>query len=270
MSTREWLDARRREVTPSAADEARVQGALDAVQSTLVLDGSIAEIHPAGSAAKRTMLRGRNEGDLVLVMREAPTQATLDQFAQRLEEVPGVIRVEAKHKAVQTQFGNGVSVDVLPAVKDGVTLPGDSIPRKHRHAMDGPRHVAWFQREGHAVGAHDTVRLLKSWRDEHHLSALSSFGLEVLTVEALQDNRLGPLDARFEAVLERLASGAIPVMDPVRDSNWVNQLEPREKERVMKAAQESLTALRHGNPSRVFAGPTYPGSVRGLKETPLA
>jgi len=216
------------------------------------------------------MLRGRNEGDLVLVMRDAPTQETLQQFAQTLAEVPGVAKVEAKYKAVQTQFGNGVSVDVLPAVKDGLTLPGDAIPRKHRHAMDGPKHVEWFQREGHAVGAHDTVRLLKSWRDEHHLSELSSFGLEVLTVQALQDNRSGPLDARFEAVLERLASGAIPVLDPVRASNWVNQLAPYEKERVMRAAQESLTALRHGNPSRVFAGPTYPGSVRGLKETPLA
>lgn len=270
MSTKEWLDARRREVTPTAAEEARVQGALDAVQSRLVREVSIAEIHPAGSAAKRTMLSGRNEGDLVLVMRGAPTQETLDQFAQVLAEVPGVEKVEAKYKAVQTQFRNGVSVDVLPAVKDGLTLPGDSIPRKHRHAMDGPKHVEWFQREGHAVGAHDTVRLLKSWRDEHHLSELSSFGLEVLTVQALQNLRSGPLDARFEAVLERLASGEIPVMDPVRDSNWVNRLAPHEKERVMRAAQESLTSLRHGNLPRVFAGPTYPGSVRGLQGTPLA
>lgn len=269
MGNRDWLDAHRQELTPTRSDTDRLQQALETVRSTLSQEISIAEIHPCGSAAKGTMLRGRNEGDLVVIQREAPTSQTLERYSQTLSALPHVESAKPLYKAVQTKFKSGVSVDVLPAALHGVTEPGDSIPRKHRHALDGPKHVQWFQQAGHAVGAHDSVRLSKGWRDHHGLP-LSSFGLEVLTVEVLRSLGSAHLDTRFQAVLERLARGDIAVVDPIRSSNWINQLSPDDRQRVMRAAQESLTHLQNGQARHVFMGSAYPQNVRGLSSTPLA
>lgn len=269
MGNQEWLDARGQEITPTSSETTKLQDALDLIRSTLSQEVSIAEIYPCGSAAKRTNLRGRNEGDLVLVMREAPTPQTLERFRQVLNRAPGVERAEILYKAVAAKFRNGISIDVLPAAQFGLTEDGGTIPRKHRHALDGPRHVEWFRAAGHETSAHGSVRLGKHWRDLHGLP-LSSFGLEVLTVEVLRSLCSGRSDDRFEAILERLASGNIAVVDPVRPSNWINQLSSADAQRVVRAAQESLAQLRQGHMAHVFAGSAYPSSVSGLGGAPLA
>jgi hypothetical protein len=270
MSNKEWLHARGQEITPTASDKSQLQSTLAVVSAKLSQEVSVAQIRPCGSAAKGTMLRGRNEGDLVLLMREAPTPQTLERFRHELSRLPQVESAEILYKAVATKFKNGTSVDVLPAAQDGLTEPGGSIPSKHRHAADGPNHVRWFQQAGYETGAPEIVRLTKSWRNEHGLSKLSSFGLEVLTVDVLRELGSGSLDHRFHAVLERLASGEFAVNDPVRSSNWINQLAPHEVQRVMQAAKESLAYMQKGQMSHAFAGTSYPGSVRGLSGTPLA
>ena len=76
-----------------------------------------------------------------------------------------------------TQLGTGSQLMFCQPSRDGVTLPGDSIPRKHRR-LDGPQACCMVQR-GHAVWRARHGAAAKDWRDEHHLSALSSFGLEV-------------------------------------------------------------------------------------------
>lgn len=269
MGNQEWLDARSQEITPTQRESQELQDALDTVRTALSQEISIAEIYPCGSAAKRTNLRGRDEGDLVLVMAQAPTPQTLERFRELLSRAPGVERAEILYKAVAVRFRNGVSVDVLPAAKSGLTEEGGSIPRKHRHALDGPRHVDWFRAAGHETSAHGPVRLTKHWRDLHGLP-LSSFGLEVLTVEVLRSLRSGRLDDRFEAILERLASGNMAVVDPVRPSNWINQLSSADAQRVVRAAQDSLAQLQQGHMAHVFAGSAYPSSVSGLGGAPLA
>ncbi|MFO0580039.1 MAG: hypothetical protein U1A78_39200 [Polyangia bacterium] len=270
MGTDEWLDARRRQITPTAGEQADVQAAIDTVRATIQREYPIAELHPCGSAAKRTMLQGRREADVVLTLRGAPTPQTLDRFRDALAQAPDVESATKLHKAVAVRFKNGVSVDVLPAAENGLTDPGGSIPRKHRHALDGPAHVDWFEREGHRHGAHDVVRLAKDWRNSNGLSDLSSVGLEVLVVNVLQSTGAQGLGARFSAVLEQLAAGRITVQDPSRSGQRINDLEPAAKAKVMAAAQASLEHLRRGEPHRAFAGPNYPSSLRGIADTPLA
>src|SRR5205807_974170 len=99
---------------------------------------------------------------------------------------------------------------------------------------------------------------------------LCSFGLEVLTVEALGALGGGDLEWRFKAVLNRLARGEIAVQDPARPSSWVNSLTEGERSLVQSAARESLTALAAGRPGAAFAGPSYPGSLTGLGGATLA
>lgn len=271
MTTNRWLDTRRQELIPAESERREVQSAVDDVCSTLRADWRIAEVYPCGSAAKGTMLRGRKEADVVLVMRDAPVPQTLEYFRSLLAAGAGVRAVTIRHKAVCVEFQNGVSVDVLPAASEGMTEPGGSIPGKHRRAMDGRKHVEWFQREGHATGAHDVVRLTKHWRDVQGLSEiLCSFGLEVLTVEVLRAAGGGSLENRFTHVLEGLAQRRAQVQDPARPSQWVNNLTPSEQDRVCRAARASLEHLRQGNPSLAFAGRSYPGGLSGLGGAPLA
>lgn len=265
----EWLDARRQQLTPTATERADVQEAINTVSRAIHSVFSIAEIHPCGSAAKGTMLKGRKEADLVLITKEAPTSQTLDAFRSVLSEAPNVQSAKRLHKAVETVFHNGVSVDVLPAAKTGLTDEGESIPRKHRHALDGLAHVRWFKTEGHFEGAHDLVRLAKNWRDANGLS-LTSFGLEVLTVRTLKSAGARNLNECFSSVLAELARGNIAVVDPVRSGHRINVLDQREAERVMAAARASLDHLQRGEPHRAFAGSGYPSSVRGIAGTPLA
>lgn len=269
MDRQEWLATRLQQITPSESEARRLQEALDLVRAALSEEVSIAAIYPCGSAAKHTNLSGRSEGDLLLVMRTAPTPQTLERFRLVLSRIPGVDRAESIYKAVAVRFRSGISIDVLPGAQVGLTEDGDSIPRKHRHALDGLKHVEWFRIAGHETSAHGLVRLIKHWRDLHGLS-LSSFGLEVLTVEVLRGLASRRLDAGFEAVLERLASGQFAVVDPERSSNWINQRSGADAARVIRVAQESLAYLRQGNLPHVFAGAVYPSSVSGLAGAPLA
>lgn len=269
MDRQEWLAAKLQQITPSDSETRALQDALDRVREALGQVVSIAAIYPCGSAAKHTNLRGRNEGDLLLVMSTAPTSQTLERFRLVLSQVPGVDRAAIIYKSVAVHFRSGISIDVLPGAQVGLTEDGDSIPRKHRIAFDGAKHVEWFRSAGHATSAHGLVRLIKHWRDLHGLS-LSSFGLEVLTVEVLRGLASRRLDAGFEAVLERLARGDFAVVDPVRSSNWINRRSGADAARVIRVAQESLAYLRQGNLPHVFAAAIYPSSVSGLGGAPLA
>jgi hypothetical protein len=270
MGNSDWLDARRRQITPTEGERDEVKEAIDIVSAAIRRESPIAELHPCGSAAKGTMLKERREGDVVLTMRGAPTPQTLDQFRDVLAREPAVDSTEKLHKAVRVQFKNGVSVDVLPGAEDGLTDEGGSIPSKHRRALDGPAHVEWFQQEGHRNGAHDVVRLAKDWRDANGLTALSSVGLEVMTVDALKTTDARNLEERFTAVLEKLAQGDITVQDPARPGNRINNVDPAERARIIAAASASLGHLRRGEAHKAFAGPDSPSSVRGIAGTPLA
>jgi hypothetical protein len=280
MSTDAWLDAKvREELVPSEAELEAVREALDRVERRI--DSSavfrISSRHPCGSFAKGTMLRGRKEADLVLVLADAPTDQTLRELEALLsKDLPGLESVQTIWKAVGVRFKNGVTVDVLPVAERGVTPEGASIPRKLRHALSGPQHVQWFAERAQGRPLHSTVRLLKHFRQQTEAwEPLSSFTLEVLAVEILKNFPGKGLAGHFEEVLAHVANGFLRnrvLPQPVAPGHdLIAHLDDSRKDGIESAARQALNHLRAGNLSVVFSGrKTVPPPATNLGGRTLA
>lgn len=258
MGTGAVLDQIYRDIIPTREEERQVQDRLDRAVERLRSRWSTAEIRPAGSWAKGTMVRGRKEADLVVILAESPDARTLDAMAAHMANLPGLRRTpDTSFKAVQLAFIDGVSVDLLPVARSGITPDGGSVPRKLRHALKGLDHVEWFKREGHGRPTQAVVRLLKHFRDgfQTDFGNLPSFALEVLAVNALR-GRGGDLAESLGIALGVLADPqglAHRLVDPADPNNDVlNGVDLTTRERITKRAQRARDAIAAGTWSAVF------------------
>lgn len=261
MTPDAWMDGKLREVIPRASEDQAVRLALDAVETALEDAGGpfrIAERHPCGSFAKATMLAGRKEADLVVVLREPPTESTLEDFRDLLARAASAGGAKVCYKAIAVEFADGVMVDVLPVAKPGITASAQSIPPKLLHALSGPKHVEWFTSVAHGTPVHPTVRLLKHFRATHpSWRRLSSFALEVLAVELLRGLD-GGLSALFKHVLSRVADGYLEkrsLLDPADSANdLLSAVDDAERASIARAAREALRHVDSETWSSVFTG----------------
>jgi hypothetical protein len=263
MNTDAWLDAKdREELVPPGEELAAVREALDRVERRIERSATfrIARRRPCGSFAKGTMLRGRKEADLVLILADAPTDQTLRELEGLLsKDVYGLETADTQWKAVTLRFKDGVTVDVLPVAERGTTPEGASIPRKLRHALSGPLHVQWFADQAQGRPLHSTLRLLKHFRQQTpSWEPLSSFTLEVLAVETLKSFSGKGLASYFEEILARVANGFLrnrTLPQPVAPGHdLIAHLSDDQKDAIESAARQALTYLREGTLSAVFAG----------------
>lgn len=207
MSLAEYIAKVADHVTPEDAELRLVQSRVDKVLAAAREFAPIAEAHPAGSYAKRTMLKNRKEADIVAILANAPNDRTLGSLAAHLERtLAGHARsVSSTFKAIRVDFADGVSVDFLPVARAGRTPDGPSVPRKLRHALSGIEHVKWAKREIHGSPRHGATRAFKHLRNVHgDLAPLSSFAIEVACVAFIPFNTRG-LDSAFRLALNGLA-----------------------------------------------------------------
>jgi hypothetical protein len=263
-----WLDDKYRSLVPSEAEMARVSDAIGRVEKALENRGGpwrIAERYPCGSFAKGTMLAGRSEADLVIVLREAVDAASLDRLAGVLHEDLGALlarRPVAKTKAVGVTFKNGVQVDVLPVWSKGLSEPVADVPEKLKVGLNGRFHVRWFTTEAHGTPVHPTVRLVKHFRDCHpELRPLSSFAIEVLAVWELEDF-WGNLADHFEGLLGTIARGDLeaPLLDPADHSNdLLARVTTQQRTGIARVATRAVADIASRTWSQVFpTGPRPP------------
>jgi hypothetical protein len=265
MTGSSWLEAKHQSILPPDSELTSVRRALDEVEHRMTeAAGSfrIATRHPCGSFAKKTMLAGRKEADLVVVLSEAPTDRALDDLRDLLQGCAGAQRAVVKHRAVEVDFLDGVHVDVLPTAKHGVTAPGSSIPKKLRHALNGPVHVEWFRQFAHGTPILQTVRLLKAVRtNDAAWQPLSSFAVEVLAVDLLTGYR-GDLRAYFVEALHRVANGELrnrSLADPANpNNNLLADLSQSDRSAIAGAAAIAQRSIALDNWSSVFGGDSAP------------
>ncbi len=275
--TESWLHAKLTEVIPTEAELRTVREALDKVATCLEREGGalrIAERHPCGSYEKKTMLTGRREADLVVVLREAPTDRTLADLKAVLERETAPISCTIHHKAVALVYANDAKVDVLPVAKEGVTEPSTAVPAKLRHALSGPKHVQWFREKAHETAVHPTVRLLKLFRDRHSgWKALGSFAIELLAVDLLNGFQ-EDLEGHFTKALREIADGALTtkvLRDPARSSNdLLGDLTPGQRTAIAETARWAVKAIDKGSWSSVFQSPSDALPVSNLGGRTLA
>jgi tRNA nucleotidyltransferase (CCA-adding enzyme) len=257
MTPGQFLDGVLRDLVPTEGELSAVQRRVDDVVRRLP---AVAEVHPAGSWTKGTMLRGRKEADIVVVLSEPPDGRTLDDLAANLAGLGGLRRKpDTSFKAVQLEFEDGVLIDLLPVAKDGRTPDGPSVPRKLRHALAGVEHVQWLKQNAHGSVVHPVIRLMKHFRDMHKAAfhGLSSFAIEVLCVEV---GTSGDLAGAFQGVLRQLADGfllpnGVPrrLADPARPQlDLVSELTPSHRADIQLCARRALDAMSASTWSQVF------------------
>lgn len=256
MRSREYLAALHDEIVPTEAEKSDVQDTVDRVLAATRPHLPLAEVRPAGSWAKGTMLRGRKEADIVAVLAQAPSDSTLEGLARHLDRLTGLRKAPSvSYKAVNLHFMNGVSIDLLPTARDGRTAWGPSVPRKLRHAWKGVQHVEWLKTQAHGSVTHQAIRLAKHLRNSHarDFHDISSFAIEVMCVEMKLN---GNLSDAFEALLQALAAGWLDgrrLGDPADSSNDViADLSSSDRHDIKRRASAALVAAQSGTWSAVF------------------
>lgn len=264
MRSREYLATLHDNITPTPIEVRDVQDTVNRVLASSRDHLRIAEVRPAGSWEKGTMLRGRQEADVIAILADAPTDATLERLATHLDgTVAGLRRrPETSRKAVNLHFTNGVSIDLLPTARDGRTAPGPSVPRKLRHAWKGIYHVQWLQEHAHGTVTHQVIRLAKHLRNCHprDFHSMSSFAIEVMCVEM---GLAGNLSDAFEAMLQKLGGGWLDgrrLLDPADGGNdLLSDFSTSERRDVARRAAAAHAAALTGTWTAVF--PTDSGTL---------
>lgn len=267
MHPREHLDGIRRDIEPTDQEIRLVQQRI--TQVTTAAGGllPIAELHPAGSWAKGTMLRGRKEADLVAILARAPDSTTLDGLRTHLAGLEGLQgEPDTSYKSVNLRFRDGVAIDLLPVARTGTTPWGPSVPRKLRHALDGIQHVAWLKANAHGAVTHPLIRLMKHFRNTHgrDFHDLPSFAIEVICAGLgargdLYDTFTGALTALRDGWLtpggrpRRLADPADP------NNNLLDGFGAAELDDIARCAGAALDAIKADSWTRVF--PTDSGTL---------
>jgi hypothetical protein len=261
VNTHGWLDEKFKDLRPLDSEWGAVQNALDTTVNRIgeMNRFPIAERHPSGSFEKRTMLAGRKEADLVVVLQNPPTEETLEEMKDWLAGLPGC-QAETLYKAIRLKFPEGVEVDVLPVALDGRTAPGSDIPPKLRVALNGVQHTKWFKRMAQQdKPLREVVMLLKAFKQENHPAwkGLFSFALEVMAVSVLETFEGKGLLPCFREVLVQTGNGLLlkPLLDPADPSNdLIEHLDAEARERIATAAQRAVKMIDEGQMSQVFPG----------------
>jgi len=273
MNPGEWLDLKCRKLAVPETDPEwqEVSDALGDVERCIEGSGvlRIAQRYRCGSFEKKTMLPGRKEADLVIVLPEPPTNQTLDVLRQVLDSgLPLAHPAKELFKAVQMEFTNGVKVDVLPVAKQGVTPPGTSVPQKLMIALNGLEHVRWFERHAHGTVIHNAVRALKYFRDLHlaQWGSLSSFAVEVLSVDLLEAHKDRGLYWCFRQVLDQLGQGWLldgrRLPDPARPENdLLAGLDEDDRRRIADESRRAVKWVDQEQWSEVFPSKRQPPRV---------
>jgi hypothetical protein len=244
MTELEFFEKTLDQIRPSPTERKQVQARIDQTVEHIHAWNPVAELHPCGSWAKRTMLAGRKEADLVMIMATAPDDRTLGELAAHLASLPGrARRPEVKNKAVALEFNDGVKLDLLPVAKDGRTPEGPSIPRKLRHALSGIEHVQWFKRETAGTPLAQVVMLLKYIKQLHApaFDALPSFALEVIAVGLCRE----PIDDINDQVFHTLEDIAVGFLNPGQELAFLHDPAVPSRNLLADLNREDLEAIQH-------------------------
>ncbi len=267
MTELEFFEKTLDQIRPSPTERSQVQARIDQTIDHVRAWNPVAEVHPCGSWAKRTMLAGRKEADLVMVMAAAPDDRTLAGLAAHLSSLPGRSRrPEVKDKAVALEFNDGVKLDLLPVARVGRTPDGPSIPRKLRHALAGIQHVQWFKQETAGTPLAQVVMLFKHLKQLHApaFDALPSFVLEVIAVRICQDPTAHINEQVFDT-LEAIGVGVLNpgerlyrLPDPANPSrNLLADLGPRDRARIKDKAGQLARHIYDGEWYALFPRDGY-------------
>lgn len=264
------------ELTPSTTEQSSVQNLVTKVETVLEglilspvgLDIPVDEVRTVGSYKKGTLLAGHPVADLVVILKETPSTANIENLANKVQEN---LKANTKTEEFPTQANEGgfnttssegalvrVLVTTLPKHLFSVDTEKHVDVKLLEGALATIRHARWFEENASHTAVRVLVRLLKDLKKRFTgLAGLTPWLIDLLAFKSatLPSNTRDPLpiSVAFRRSLQLLAAGcflpgAIGVVDPC-ESGQVRAhsvLGLEEQDMLCSTAQTLLRTLAHG------------------------
>ncbi|XP_065654006.1 interleukin enhancer-binding factor 2 homolog isoform X2 [Hydra vulgaris] len=276
------------ELTPSTAEQSSVQNLVSKVEvvvesliiSSVGLNIPIDEVRAVGSYKKGTMLSGHPVADLVVILKDTPTAADIENLANIVQEklkgqAPDEdFPTQANEGGFNTTSSEGALVRVLVTTLPKNLFEVDSEKHVDVKLLEGAlatiRHARWFEENASHTTVRVLVRLLKDLKKRFSgLSGLTPWLIDLLAFKSatLPSNTRDPLsiNVAFRRALQLLAAGlflpgSLGVIDPC-ESGQVRAhsvLTLEEQDMLCLTAQTLIRALCHGAINEVLGIEGYP------------
>lgn len=201
-------------------------------------------IRYGGSYMKKTLIRENYDLDVACYFPRddddagASLKEIYENVAQALAKEYVVERKTSALRLRSTAANQvSLSVDVVPGRfihdDDGDVFLHQNGAEKDRLKTNLDTHLKHIRDSG----VRPAIRLLKLWKTRYNVP-LKTFGLELLAIDILEDEKTTPLDEQFVMVLEafRDETDALTITDPANPSNDLSGLLSPGVRTVMKAA----------------------------------
>lgn len=272
----EALLKKTQQLTPTTAEQSSVQNLvskLESVMEGLILSPQglnipVDEVRPVGSYKKGTMLAGHPVADLVVILKETPTAADIENLANKVQEK---LKAQTPTEEFPTQANEGgfnTTSSERALVRVLVTtLPKNLFevdPEKHvdvkllEGALATIRHARWFEENASHTTVRVLIRLLKDLKKRFTgLAGLTPWLIDLLAFKSatVPSNTRDPLpiSTAFRRALQLIAAGcflpgSIGIVDPC-ESGQVRAhsvLGLEEQDLLCLTAQTLLRTLAHG------------------------
>lgn len=264
------------ELTPTAAEQSSVQNLVSKVETVIEalilsptgLNIPVDEVRTVGSYKKGTMLAGHPVADLVIILKETPGAADIENLASKVQEklkenTPGdEFPTQANEGGFNTTSNEGALVRVLVTTLPKNLFEVDTEKHVDVKLLEGAlatiRHARWFEENASHTTVRVLVRILKDLKKRFAgLAGLTPWLIDLLSFNSatLPSNTRDPLaiNAAFRRSLQLLSAGiflpgSVGVIDPCESgqvrSHSVLGLE--EQDLLCSTAQTLLRVLAHG------------------------
>ena len=211
-------------------------------------------VQQSGSRAKGTALRGRSDIDLFFSISDPDNYRTLEEHYNAIHyytknNLSDVKNVRKQKVSIGATY-NDLDIDIIPAKR----VNSDKYERRNDHYLwvvrKEERTLTNIQKHIDTVrgsGVQDEIILTKRWAVCHNLD-ISSFYLELLVIDALQNSRSFGIDQRWRlGVLPYIANNICDkiIIDPANSKNFISDtLSQEEKSAVERRARLSMNATQ--------------------------
>lgn len=264
------------QLTPSTAEQSSVQNLVSKIESVLEglilsptgLNIPVEEVRAVGSFKKGTMLAGHPVADLVVILKDTPSSADIENLANKVQEK---LKKNTENEEFPTQANEGgfnttsseralvrVLVTTLPKNLFEVDAEKHVDAKLLEGALATIRHARWFEENASHTTVRFLIRLLKDLKKRYTgLVGLTPWLIDLLAFKS-STNPMNPRDtvpitSAFRRALQLLASGcflpgAVGIVDPCESgqirAHSVLGLE--EQDLLCLTAQTLLRTLSHG------------------------
>ena len=198
------------------------------------------QIYYAGSYEKGTAINIKYDLDLVIYFRKNAFASPYEMYRAVYDKLNQQYEIKQNNAAIRVKI-KGKEIDVVPAL---VERNNWAHLYKSDTGQEVKTNVLMHLHNVENSGCVDVIRLMKIWKHQHNLD-ISSFMLELLTIQALKGFGVKKLEPRFQHVLEYIQKEIqfITIVDPANPQNVVSEkLSWLGRQNIYMAAMKSVHA----------------------------